>query len=84
MHKTFLPFLDRQKSIKKLDDVWVQKLKSEAKIASEPTRAVPDPWKADDEMETWDPPSAFDYIGPATGVTEFVKKSYKERPAMKH
>jgi hypothetical protein len=63
LHEYFLPFIDRTKSIKHIDDIWGQKIKRAAKTASEPTRPVPVPWKADDDMETWEPPSLFDFKG---------------------
>jgi hypothetical protein len=73
LHKTFLPFMNEQYSIKLLDDVWNQKVQAQAKVASEPTRPVPEPWKADDEMETWNLPSQFQYNGPPPGVKSKVK-----------
>jgi hypothetical protein len=63
LHEYFLPFIDRTTSIKSIDDIWKVKIKRAAKIASEPTRSVPAPWKADDDMETWSPPSKFQFKG---------------------
>jgi hypothetical protein len=43
LHPKFFPFMNEQLSVKKLDDIWSRKLKTEAKTANEPTRPVPDP-----------------------------------------
>jgi hypothetical protein len=75
LHEYFIPFIDRTNSIKHIDEIWGQKIKRAAKIASEPTRAVPVPWKADDDMETWEPPSKFEFKGPKEAGASTVAKA---------
>jgi hypothetical protein len=77
LHKTFLPFMNEQYSIKLLDDVWNRKVQAQAKVASEPTRPVPEPWKADEEMETWNLPPQFQYNGPPPGAKSKVKTAIR-------
>ena len=67
MSAEFKPFLDRTKSIKLLEEVWSHKVKTAAKTASEPTRAVVLPWKADSEEEYWKPPKNVLYESAAGG-----------------
>jgi hypothetical protein len=77
LHKTFLPFMNEQYSIKLLDDVWNRKVQAQAKVASEPTRPVPEPWKADDKMEMWNLPPQFQYNGPPPGAKSKVKTAIR-------
>ena len=82
--KRFHDYWDKPKSVCLIDTIWGQKTKNRAKAAAEPSRAVHEKWKADNNAGTWKIPREKNYesyegSGPA-GPTNLATSTCRESP----
>lgn len=83
LHRDYIDYLNKSKSVIELADIWNHKINSAAKVASEPTRPVVNPWKADNEETHWKPPTNVLYDearsgGPPSGPSQRAVDACRE------